>query len=106
MGTVMISPRNSKTARTPEGEMAALRIEVVAAAGRLRNLLGRVVLAAINPDARVRAAAVVFPLLGAVGERRIGDVCAVGRVARFDAVGNRQLRRHATAEGHGEELRV
>src|SRR5207245_11127691 len=54
-----------------DGAIQPARIGVVAAPGRLGNLLHLLIGEAEDPDARRRAAAIVLPLLRAVGNRRV-----------------------------------
>src|SRR5262249_23085114 len=55
-----------------------IRVGIIAAAGRLRYLLDLMVLALIDQNPRMRAAAIVFPLTGAVSDRRVSDVFPIG----------------------------
>src|SRR5262249_38547026 len=83
-----------------------VRVEVVAAIFRLRNLFNLVVGPVKDPDAGVGAAAVVLPPGTGVAVRAIGDLGAVGRNLGFPRVGDRQLRRHAAGGGDGKQLAV
>ncbi len=80
------------------------RIGVVAAPGRLRYLLDRVVAGVVDPDPGRRPAPVVLPLVEGLVQRRVGDLGAVRRVARLEGVRDGELIGMATLNRHGVEL--
>src|SRR5581483_9907296 len=81
-------------------------IGVVTPPGRLRDLLHLLVVESKDQDPRGRAASIILPLLGAVGDGRVREELSITGITGFNAIGNRQLRRLAARERHGEELGI
>ena len=82
------------------------RVDVVRSIRGLRHLRHRLRGEVVEPDARGGAAAILLPLLVDLGQRLIGDGAAIGSVGRVEPVGDRQARREAAGDRHGEELKV
>ena len=79
---------------------------VIAASGRLGDLLVRQVIQLEDPDPRRRSAAIVLPLPEALAERRIGQQLAVGRDGPHVARGDRQATGDSAIDTDREELRM
>ncbi len=82
------------------------RIGVVRSCFRLRDLVDRMRLSVVQPQARHGSAAILLPLLISSGDGVVGDALPVGGIGGARRVRNRQRLFDAPADGNREQLAV